>query len=50
MKALKSIRNKTDDIKDGIVLLEEMAERLEEPLDYLSIMGINAASIFSKNV
>ena len=48
MKALKSIRNKTDDIKDGIVLLEEMAERLEEPLDYLSIMGIegNAARVY----
>ena len=44
-EALKNIRSKTEEVKEGIKLLEEMVEKLDAPLEYLEVMGIegNAA-------
>ena len=46
-QALRNIRKKNDNIKDGISMLDEMAQALDAPLDYLEIMGIegNAARV-----
>lgn len=46
--ALKCIRNKSDYIKEGIELLNEMSLKLENDIEYLEIMGIegNAARVY----
>lgn len=48
MSALKKIRTKTQNIQEGILLLDEMKNRLDSETDYLKIMGIegNAARIY----
>lgn len=47
-QALKNIRKKSEHVKEGIVLLENMASMLDKPLDYLEIMGVegNAARVY----
>lgn len=47
-QALRNIRKKNDNIKEGISMLDEMVQALDAPLDYLEIMGIegNAARVY----
>lgn len=47
-QTLRNIRKKNDNIKEGISMLDEMAQALDAPLDYLEIMGIegNAARVY----
>lgn len=47
-QTLRNIRKKSDYIKEGISMLDEMAQALDTQLDYLEIMGIegNAARIY----
>lgn len=51
-EALKNIRSKTEEVKEGIKLLEEMVEKLDAPLEYLEVMGIegNAARVYFPRV
>ena len=46
-QTLRNMRKKSDYIKEGISMLDEMAQALDAPLDYLEIMGIegNAARV-----
>lgn len=47
-EVLKQIRNKSEYLKEGINLLENLSSTLESEIDYLTIMGIegNAAKIY----
>lgn len=47
-QALKNIRKKSDFLKEGILMLEELEQQLEMEQDYLTIMGTegNAARIY----
>ena len=47
-QTLRNMRKKSDYIKEGISMLDEMAQALDAPLDYLEIMGIegNAARVY----
>lgn len=47
-EALKQIRNKSEYLKEGIDLLENLSSTLESETDYLTIMGIegNAAKVY----
>lgn len=51
-EALKNIRSKTEEVKEGIKILEEMVEKLDAPLEYLEVMGIegNAARVYFPRV
>ena len=51
-EALKNIRSKTEEVKEGIKILEEMVEKLDAPLEYLEVMGIegNAARVYFTRV
>lgn len=48
MYMLKKMRSKHTDVKEGIQMLNDMQKRLEEPLEYLEVMGIegNAARVY----
>ena len=52
MDTLKNIRKKTEEIKEGIEFLQDMIEKLNEPLNYLEVMGIegNAARVYFTRV
>lgn len=52
MVTLKNIRKKTEEIKEGIEFLQDMIEKLNEPLNYLEVMGIegNAARVYFTRV
>ncbi len=47
-EVLKQIRNKSEYLKEGINLLENLSSTLKSETDYLTIMGIegNAAKIY----
>ena len=51
-QALRNTRRRTDNIKEGISLLDGMAQLLDDDMEYLEIMGIegNAARIYFINV
>lgn len=48
IQGLKNIRKKTEYIKEGIEMLEEMVVQLDSVLDYLKIMGVegNASRVY----
>lgn len=52
MDTLKNIRKKTEEIKEGIEFLQDMIDKLNEPLNYLEVMGIegNAARVYFTRV
>lgn len=47
-QALRNTRRKTENIKEGIVLLDQMVKSLDVSMEYLEIMGIegNAARVY----
>ena len=49
---LKNIRGKNQIMKEGIELLDKMVVQLEQPLEYLEVMGIegNAARVYFSRV
>lgn len=51
-QVLKNIRGKNQIMKDGIELLDKMVVQLEQPLEYLEVMGIegNAARVYFSRV
>ena len=48
LQSLKNIRSKTEYIREGIKLIEDMIPKLDEEIEYLEIMGIegNAARVY----
>ena len=52
MDTLKNIRKKTEEIKEGIEFIQDMIDKLNEPLNYLEVMGIegNAARVYFTRV
>lgn len=52
MDTLKNIRKKTEEIKEGIEFLQDMIDKLNEPLNYLEVMGIegNATRVYFTRV
>lgn len=52
MDTLKNIRKKTEEIKEGIEFLQDMIDKLNEPFNYLEVMGIegNAARVYFTRV
>ena len=48
LQSLKNIRSKTEYIREGIKLIEDMIPKLNEEIEYLEIMGIegNAARVY----
>ena len=42
--ALRKIRSKNEYVKEGIGLLNELSQKLDEPMEYLSIMGIEGSA------
>lgn len=51
-QVLKNIRGKNQIMKEGIELLDKMVVQLEQPLEYLEVMGIegNAARVYFSRV
>ena len=50
--ALQKIRSKSDYVKEGISLLDEMGNKLDSQMEYLEIMGIegNAARVYFSRI